>query len=360
MKILHAILSRGFYGSERYCAELAAEQARGGHQVEVLIEDATSDCARAMHQAADLAASAGKGTMRIVTIPGWLPSALHRPMARRAIARFAPDVVHTHLTPAARRVGAAAQKLGVPHISTLLIHYNEREHAPCDGLIAVARSQLKLIPEKVHHKTAVIWPWLPTGVHDAIAHVTAADVETVRRQWRATANDVVIGSVGRLVPEKGMDVLVRAFRRAFARGDEPVRLVIVGQGPMQDEMQGLIAGDARIILAGAQSGIATFYGAFDVFVSASRFEPFGIAIMEAMAARLPLVLTRTDGPTEFVKPDQALWADVADDASLATQLVTAAARGRQRISYDLEAFSQTNAMRAIVAYYEKVMARMGA
>ena len=50
MKILHAVLSQGFYGSERYCGELAAEQARDGHDVEVLIHDEWSDCAREMRK----------------------------------------------------------------------------------------------------------------------------------------------------------------------------------------------------------------------------------------------------------------------------------------------------------------------
>ena len=45
MKILHAVLSEGFYGSERYCAELAASQARDGHDVEIIVHGAWSDLA---------------------------------------------------------------------------------------------------------------------------------------------------------------------------------------------------------------------------------------------------------------------------------------------------------------------------
>ena len=55
MKILHAVLSQGFYGSERYCAELASAQARGGHDVEIIVYDAWSDCAREMRKAVALA-----------------------------------------------------------------------------------------------------------------------------------------------------------------------------------------------------------------------------------------------------------------------------------------------------------------
>ena len=116
MKILHAVLTQGFYGSERYCAELAAAQARGGHDVEILIESDGSDCAREMRKAVADGNPIGAGTLRLSSFPSWAPAMLHRMCAQRVIKRFAPDVVHTHLNPAARRVGREAGKLGVPQI----------------------------------------------------------------------------------------------------------------------------------------------------------------------------------------------------------------------------------------------------
>ena len=56
----------------------------------------------------------------------------------------------------------------------------------------------------------------------------------------------MFGSIGRLMPEKGMDVLIRAFCSAFPRGDEPVRLVIVGGGPQAEELENISDGDRRI------------------------------------------------------------------------------------------------------------------
>ena len=48
MRILHAVLSEGFYGSERYCAELAVAQASHGHTVQIVTLGQSSDCTRAM------------------------------------------------------------------------------------------------------------------------------------------------------------------------------------------------------------------------------------------------------------------------------------------------------------------------
>src|SRR5215470_2749523 len=361
MKILHAILSEGFYGSERYCIELATAQARAGHQVEVLIADDSSDCARIFRReiAATMGAigPGGPGRIGLVVLPNWLPTWLHRPTAARALARFKPDLVHSHLNPAARRVGGVAQDRGIAHVATLHLDYEPREHASCDGLIAIASWQRERIGPEFRGHAAVIWNWLPVAMREALARTTPAERADIRRQWRADDAAMVVGSIGRLTPAKGMDLLVRAFRLAFPRGDEPVRLVILGDGPQRSELARSAAGDDRILLLHPQAEVAALYGGFDAFVSAARFEPFGLAILEAMAAGLPLVLTRTDGPREFVADAPASWVRPDDESELAGALQAACARRPQRIAYDLARFAPQRALAEIEEFYRAVLAR---
>jgi glycosyltransferase involved in cell wall biosynthesis len=356
MKILHAVLSQGFYGSERYCAELATEQARRGHDVEIMVHNAWSDCAREMRQAVALANTIGAGTLRLVAIPRWAPAWTHRLFARRALQRFAPDIVHTHLNPAGRRVGRIAQQAGIPHVATLHLSYDAREHAGCNGLVCIAEWQLDTL-EGFDGEAAVVRNWLPATVSEALAADNSAAVARLRTQWTADDSSFVLGSVGRLAPEKGMDVLVRAFRAAFPRTDEPVRLVIIGDGEARPELGRLAASDGRIVLAGAQANVAPFYLAFDAYVSAARSEPFGLSIVEAMAAGCPLVLTRTQGPAEFAAFEHVLWAEPGDETSLASQLREAVARGWQQYRYDLNPFAPERAADDIEAFYRRVLAR---
>jgi glycosyltransferase involved in cell wall biosynthesis len=356
MKILHAVLSQGFYGSERYCAELAAEQARDGHDVEVLIQGAWSDCAREMRKSVALANTVGAGTLRLHTIPGWAPPLLHRPLVRRALARFRPDIVHTHLNPAARRVGREAQRRDIPHVATLHLTYAERELGDCDGLICIADWQTATL-EGFRGEVAVVHNWVPTAVADALADTTDEQVASLRRSWNADDEIFVLGTVGRLMPEKGIDRLVRAFRLIFPRGSEAVRLVIVGGGPQRGDIEQLAGGDPRIVLGGAQENVAPFYRAFDTYVSAARFEPFGLAILEAMAAGCPLVLTRTGGPSEFVTDERVLWAAPEDDVGLAAQIIESMALGRRRISYDLKPLAEERAAEQIQALYARAIKR---
>ena len=145
MRILQPILSQGFYGSERYRIELAIALAHAGHAVAIVLHGGASDCARQFRRQIDGAELDAEGheagVLDLEVIPEWLPTWLHRPAFLRVIRRFAPDIVHTHLNPAARRVGPAAQWLGIPHVATLHINYDAREHARRDGLIAIASWQ---------------------------------------------------------------------------------------------------------------------------------------------------------------------------------------------------------------------------
>jgi glycosyltransferase involved in cell wall biosynthesis len=359
LRILHSVLSGGFYGSERYCIDLAMAQARTGHDVVVLAHDRQSTCAQQFLRlkAEAEAATPFAGALRIAILPRALPAWLHRVAAWRLLRRHKPDITHTHLNPAARRVGRVAERLGIPHVATLLIHYNEREHASCDGLVAVTRAQRDTLPEKVRAKTAAVWLALPAGADAAIARVAPAAIDALRRQWGAGERDVVFTSVGRLTPVKGMDVLVRAFRDAFPDRAAGVRLVLVGDGDDRAMLEKLADGDARIVFAGHHADMAPVYRACDVFVSAARFEPFGLAIVEAMAAGCRLIVTRTDGPSEFLADPRVLWADPDRSDQLATQLAAAAPAGRERWSYDMSRLTVDRFAAEIEAFYREILAR---
>src|SRR5260370_42307645 len=100
--------------------------------------------------------------------------------------------------------------------------------------------------------------------------MTSHDASDLRQTWLATDLTFLFGRVGRLVSEKGMDVLVGAFRAAFPFGNEPVRLVIVGEGPQRSLLQDLAGRDSRIVLAGLQPDVGCYYWAFDAFVRPAR------------------------------------------------------------------------------------------
>ena len=152
---------------------------------------------------------------------------------------------------------------------------------------------------------------------------------------RRPDEDVVVVSVARLVPEKGIDDLVRAIAEA---GDPRLRLVVAGDGPEREALLGLASElGVRLTILGhvAEAELARAYVDADVFALLSRHEPWGVAVNEAAASGLPLVLSDrvgaasdllADGRNGFLVPagdvDQAAAAlnRLAADPALRSQL----------------------------------------
>ena len=128
--------------------------------------------------------------------------------------------------------------------------------------------------------------------------------------------------VGRLVPEKGLDTLINALPMILAGGAN-VKLVVVGEGP-QKEMYQAMANDyglhEKVLFAGYIDDwtLRALYRVADVTVVPSKFEPFGIVALEAMAAHCPLVTTTTGGLSEIVDDGgTGLKAQINDPPALA-------------------------------------------
>lgn len=128
----------------------------------------------------------------------------------------------------------------------------------------------------------------------------------------------VFGNVGRLHPDKDQSTLIRAFARSIPKlGD--AHLVVIGKGPLESDLKALAAelGIAdRVLFTGPVPEARRFFRAFDSFVLSSDHEPFGMVLLEAMAARLPIATTICGGAGEVVG-DSALGFDLGDVEGLA-------------------------------------------
>ena len=102
---------------------------------------------------------------------------------------------------------------------------------------------------------------------------------------------------GRLDPEKGLDVLLEAFR------DVPGELVLVGSGSEEARLRRLAGERVRFEPPRDRDGLVELYAAADVFVLPSRSEPWGMVLNEAAAAGLPLVATEESGAAHDLVDD---------------------------------------------------------
>ena len=112
----------------------------------------------------------------------------------------------------------------------------------------------------------------------------------------------VIGTLGRLHENKGLDLMLRAFARLRGRG-MAAHLRIAGDGPERPRLQALAA-ELGLEDAVAFTGWvrpADYLPTLDLFVVPSRVEPFGLVVTEGMAAGVPVIASRIDGPREILR-----------------------------------------------------------
>lgn len=123
----------------------------------------------------------------------------------------------------------------------------------------------------------------------------------VRGSLGISADEILIGTVGTLRPEKGHGVLIRAWRQLCEQhGDVPAKLVVVGDGPIRQKLHDEAKDVPGIIWAGSRSDVGEVLAAMDVFVFPSIDEGLGIALIEAMATGLPSVVSDEGGIPEIV------------------------------------------------------------
>ena len=159
-----------------------------------------------------------------------------------------------------------------------------------------------------------------------LARFSSPDRDACRRKVRARhgigPSEVLILFVGMNFEVKGLDAIIGAVARAKAlRPDATLRLLVVGrgnEGKYRSLASSLGIADS-VVFAGAHAeGVEAFYLASDLFMMLSSFDTFGMVVLEAMASRLPVIVSANvgakdlveDGLNGFVLPDR-LDADAA-------------------------------------------------
>ncbi|NBA93967.1 glycosyltransferase [Pseudomonas sp. R5(2019)] len=117
-------------------------------------------------------------------------------------------------------------------------------------------------------------------------------------------DDWVVGNVGRLHPDKDQATLLRGFAQALPGLPARARLVIMGKGRLEQDLKELaieLGITAQVGFLGQVPDARRYFRAFDAFVLSSDHEPFGMVLLEAMAAGVPLLATACGGAKEVVE-----------------------------------------------------------
>ncbi|RKN07255.1 glycosyltransferase [Streptomyces radicis] len=225
------------------------------------------------------------------------------PRLARLIRRGRYDVVHTHLYRACVYGRVAARMAGVRAVvatehSLGARRIEGRPLTPSTRALYLATERVGSATVAVSHTVARrLADWgvpprrihlVPNGIEPAHFRFDPGARAVARARLGLPDNALAVGGVGRLVAGKRFGALVRAV----AALPDDVWLVLAGEGPERAALRALAARlgvGRRVVLAGAWPDVRGLLAALDVLVSPSREETFGLAVLEGLAAGLPVL-----------------------------------------------------------------------
>lgn len=344
MRILVVMLSVGFAGTERHAVELANALSREC-QVALLLRERPRERHRQAQYDALRRAIAPQ-------LPVYLASrAMPAFGLWNAMLRFRPDLIHAHRERSVRIASRFA--VGVPVVGTVHVHFRPRDFARCDGLIFLTQAERLAAQGSYSGRSFVVGNWVMPRPRP-----TATRLAELRTQLGLAEQDYVIGSVARLEPVKGLAGLIEAFHLAQI---PEARLLIAGEGSQRAALQAVCRRHGiadRVIFTGFRPDVRDLYPLFDMFVLNSLDEPYGLAILEAAAAGVPVIASDTIGARAIAESLPIRLVAAGLDQALAAALREAACR-RPPPNPLPAAFTIEARLPAVVDAYRCVIASRG-
>lgn len=221
------------------------------------------------------------------------------------------DIIHTHL-PYSQTVGRVGSvfsdnkgTVSTQHTFSDRYHpitrFTERITRPIDdATIAVSNAVRSSFSEpEVDSRWSTIYNGV--DVNSIVNNIEGTDVHSFRNNHNIPENADVVLNVGRYIDVKKQEDIIKAMSNL---NTDDLYLILVGWGPCEEDLRtkaselGVVD---RVRITGRKTDVAPYYAISDMFVSASSVESFGIAVVEAMAAELPIIATDVPGVREVLE-----------------------------------------------------------
>jgi len=278
----------------------------------------------------------------------------HRSQLKKIIRKEKPHLVHVHLwNPGSCRYafGSINKKntkiITTEHdpfpLTSLKNRLKKKTLKKIDHVVAVSHANqellLKLYPE-LKNKISTIHNGIDLEKFEkSLIHFSNQYKARIKDQlFHASNDDTIILSIAALHTRKGLNYLMEAFKNIHIKNPD-TKLVIVGEGPERKNLTKLIKIlelDNDVMLIGEQSDIPQILKSSDLFVLASVKEAFGLVLLEAMAAQVPIIASDVGGIPEIVQDNKSgLLVKPGNIEELTNQLQIALdnAALRQKLTY---------------------------
>lgn len=322
VRVLHVIQSLNYGGMERVLADIVLGCDPGRFESHVLCLQYFGRFSHGLEDVASLhvAEPMGRGSLL-------RPAAL-----TRQIASIAPDVVHSH-SGVWHKASLAARRAGVARV----IHTEHGRWKPdtaisriVEALAARRTDVVVAVSQRLSEELpSMLWidpnrvTLIPNGI-DTSEYRPRPDAGHIRRELGLSPTVPVIGSIGRLEPIKGYDVMIEAFARLREmNASHGAVLVLAGEGTQRAELESLATArglEGLVHFLGWRDDVHQLQSMFQIFTMSSRSEGTSISLLEAMSAGLAPVVTDVGGNRAVLGPELAHGLVPSEDpAALATR-----------------------------------------
>lgn len=323
MRILHIVECAG--GVERYLEMVVPRLAADGIEQEIVCSHSvdTSKLEKSVKKCVVTDMRQTFNPMAVVKIIG---------QVRKAIKEYQPDIVYCHSSFAGvfGRIAALGSKCKVvynPHgwafnrqkKSDVIFEVIERLLAKCtDRIVCISEAEKQsTITHRITSEDKLML--IPNGIDiDAVRSAVPID----RKLLGINENAFVVGMIGRLSTQKAPDVFIRASKLIHDQIPNSA-FIIVGDGEQREEIETFAQQHGlNLVVTGWTDKPYSYLKTFDVAMLLSRWEGFGLAIVEYMAAEKNVIATRTDAiPTLIEDGVDGLLVDVDNPQQAAEKVL---------------------------------------
>jgi glycosyltransferase involved in cell wall biosynthesis len=334
MKILHIISSSGMYGAEAVILNMSRTLNESSNSS---ILGVFSNSANPNLQLHEVATAQGIDS-HLISCTGQIDRTVPASI-RELAARTNADILHAHGYKADLYSYSALRQSAIPLVSTC---HNWLDNDLAVSLYGMAdRFVLRSYAAVVAVSDEVQQRLLNAGVRKEKIHLVRNGVDLrpfddAPPSLRTIPSDdysPIVGLVGRLGAEKGVDIFLRAAARVLVELPS-ARFVVVGEGPDREQLELLLSKlqiEENVSLLGRRDDMPSVYASLDLMVSASRREGLPIAILEGMASSLPIIATAVGAVPTIIRNDNTGVLVPAEDVeTLASEIVKLLANPAQR------------------------------
>jgi L-malate glycosyltransferase len=288
---------------------------------------------------------------------------------KKIIGEFKPDIVHAHYATSYGLLGKlsgfnpfvisawGSDLLEFPS-NKLKQLFLRRILISADELMATSVTLQKAIRE-ISGRNSLITPF---GVDSKIFCPTEG-------RGFFPEGTIVFGTVKSLEHVYGIDILIRAFALVRKNNSLPTGLLIVGDGTKREELETLVNSlglTGSVIFAGKveHDKIPEMQNSLNVFVNVSRYESFGVSVLEAMSCAKPVIVTNTGGLAEIVSSENGVKVPVEDVESTADAMtkllkdknlrIQMGERGREIV---LQKYEWSATIKLMIGAYQKLLSQ---